>query len=446
VTLAPEPGQRVDGESAEALEGVASVSLGRLPGGELEGASLERARRRATWLLVAAAALGSVANIAAVTVVGIAAREILDDPALAGASTTTVILGAAAGTSLLAWLMVRSSRRLGLAVGLAIGVAGALVAAWSVAVGSFVALLGGTLLFGFGNASTQLARYTAADMAPPARRAHAISLVVWAGTVGAVVGPNLMPVAAAVSDDLGMADLAGPFLLAALIMSAASLLLFALLRPDPYELADVSSRIETVEVARQPMRRILRRPPVAMAVIALVVGQVVMIGIMTMTPLHMDGHGHDLGAVGLVISAHTLGMFAFSPLSGRIAGRIGSVPTILLAAAVLAVAAGMAAAAPSGGPLLGLALFLLGYGWNLGFVAGSTLLVSGVSHAERTRTEGASDSIVWASSAAASLGSGVVVAVTGFGMLGLFGLALVGAGVLAIVRLRPRLSPEAAPS
>jgi predicted MFS family arabinose efflux permease len=229
-------------------------------------------------------------------------------------------------------------------------------------------------------------------------------------------------------------------------MGAASALLFALLRPDPYELADPSSRIEPVEVVREPMSRVLRRPPVAMAVIALVVGQVVMVGIMTMTPLHMDDHGHGLGAVGLVISAHTLGMFAFSPISGRIAARVGSVPAILAAAAILALAAGMSAAAPSDGPMLGLALFLLGYGWNLGFVAGSTLLVSGATHAERTRTEGVSDSIVWASSAAASLGSGVVVAQAGFGLLGLLGLALVLAGVLAILRLRPRLSPRPAAS
>ena len=416
------------------------------PSGEQREDTLTRARRRATWLLVAAAALGSVANIAAMTVAAIAARELLGDAALAGASTTTIVVGSAVGTSVLAWLMVRSTRRLGLGLGMLVAMSGGLISAWAVATGTFVALLGGTMLLGFGSASTQLSRYAAADMAAPEARAQAIGLVVWAGTAGAIIGPNLAPLAASMAGDLGAAELAGPFVVAAIIMALASGLLFTLLRPDPYELAHESSRIEPGDEVSEPMWRIMRRPRVAMAVVALVVGQVVMIGIMTMTPLHMDDHGHDLGAVGLVISAHTLGMFALSPLSGRIAAGIGAIPAVLAAAAVLALAAMLAAVAPTDGLLLGLALFLLGYGWNLGLVAGSALLVSGVEHAERTAAEGAADTLVWSASALASLSSGLIVATLGFGALGLIGLVLVVSGVAAMLRLRGQLSPVPVPS
>lgn len=416
------------------------------PGEPPHGDALERARRRSTRLLILAAALSSIANIAAVTVAVIAARELLDDASLAGAPNTTAIIGTAAGTSLLAALMVRRGRRFGLVLGLAIATLGALVAAWAVVEGSFLLLLAGTLLFGVGNASSQLTRYVAADMAPAARRGWVIGLVVWAATVGAVVGPNLVSSAAAFGEGLGLAELAGPFVLAAGLVAAAAALLFGWLRPDPYQLAQASSRIEPeVAAERQPLRRILARPRVAMAVIAMVVGQVVMVGIMTMTPVHMGDHGHGLEVVGLVISAHTLGMFALSPLSGRVIGRFGAVPAMFAAAAILALAASLAIVAPpEAGPLLLLALFLLGYGWNLGFVAGSTLLVSGVEHAERTRTEGFSDTLVWGSSAVASLVSGFVLAGLGYGALGALGLALVGLGVLALLRLRGRVDAEPA--
>ncbi|MEX1343604.1 MAG: MFS transporter, partial [Candidatus Limnocylindrales bacterium] len=392
------------------------------PSGARPDDALERARRRATWLLVAASALASVANIAAFTVAGIAARELLGDAALAGASTTSIVLGSAVGTSVLAWLMLRSTRRRGLGLGLVVAMLGGLIAAWAVAAGEFPALLAGTTLLGFGSASTQLARYAAADMAAPEGRARAIGLVVWAGTVGAVLGPNLAPLAASFSGGLGAEELAGPFLAAALILALASGSLFLLLRPDPYELAHASSRIEPGDDLSEPMWRIVRRPRVAMAVIALVVGQVVMIGIMTMTPLHMDDHGHGLAAVGLVISAHTLGMFALSPLSGYLAARMGTIAAVLAASGLLALSAALAAVAPVDGLVLGVALFLLGYGWNLGLVAGSALLVSGVEHAERTATEGAADTLVWTASALASLSSGLIVAVLGFGALGLVGL------------------------
>jgi MFS family permease len=176
---------------------------------------------------------------------------------------------------------------------------------------------------------------------------------------------------------------------------------------------------------------------VPVAIVALVAGQFVMVLIMTMTPLHMAEHGHDLTAVGVVISGHTFGMFGLSPISGRLTDRYGSVPVILGGLAVVAVASVLAAVAPpDGGAVLFLALFLLGYGWNLGYVAGSALLTHGLSLAERTRIQGLTDTLIWSSAAVASLGSGFVLAYAGYAILGLMGAALVVVPMLLVAARR----------
>ena len=292
---------------------------------------------------------------------------------------------------LLSALMARRGRRVGLVTGYSVGVIGALLATAAVITRSFPLLLVGTVLIGFGNASNQLSRYTAADMAPPARRASAIGLVVWAATIGSVVGPWLVPIASGMASDAGLPPLAGPYLVPVVFVGLAALLSFVMLRPDPYDLADESTRAdpEAEPAVIRPVREIIRRPAVAAAIVALVVSQFVMVLIMTMTPLHMTEHGHDLGAVGIVLSGHTLGMFAFSPLSGWLSDRFGRVPTIFLGTAVLAISSVMAAVAPpDGGFVLLLALFLLGLGWSFGFVAGSAMLSENLEIHERTQRPG----------------------------------------------------------
>jgi MFS family permease len=155
----------------------------------------------------------------------------------------------------------------------------------------------------------------------------------------------------------------------------------------------------------------------------------------------MFDHGHDLTEVGVVISGHTFGMYGLSPISGRLTDRFGSVPVILAGLAVVAFASVLAAAAPAdGGAVLFIALFLLGYGWNLGYVAGSALLTTGLSLAERTRVQGLTDGLIWSSAAVASLGSGVVLAYAGFAMLGLLGAALVIVPILLVIARRSAVS------
>ena len=416
---------------------------------DLPAAVLDRLRRRTHWSLVAGVALGSTGHIAASTVSSIAAQHISGSTEWTGAPGAAVVVGAALGALSLSQLMVRRGRRVGLAAGYGIGVGGALVATLAVVGASLPMLLIGTVLIGFGNASNQLSRYVAADLYPPARRASALGLVVWGATVGAIIGPNLAAPAGGVAVALGLPELSGAYLVPVVFVGAAALLTLVSLRPDPYALADETSRDDhdhpTIERSTAAsLASVFRRPNVPVAIVALITVQVVMTLVMTMTPLHMTDYGHDLAAVGIVISGHTLGMFALSPISGRLTDRIGMVPVILAGLVVSAAASGLAALAPpDGGILLFLALFLLGYGWNLGYVAGSALLTHGLSLAERTRVQGVTDGLIWTSAAAASLGSGVVVAAASYAILGLLGAALVVVPVMLVLVRRSAVGASA---
>ena len=408
----------------------------------LSPSRLAHLRQRTIWTLVAGVAIGSTGHIAAVTVGTIVAAEITGSSALAGLPAASVILGSALGSVLLSMLMARRGRRPGLSLGYVISVIGAFVAASAVVSQSLPTLILGTMLIGFGNSSNQLSRYVAADMYPFHRRAATIGTVVWAATVGAVLGPNLVGPSGNVATALGLPPLTGAYLVPIVFVGAAAILSFVALRPDPYALADAVH--DPMDPGTTPVRELVRRPTVAAALIGLVASQVVMVLIMTMTPVHMIAHGHHIETVGIVISGHTFGMYALSPLSGRLTDRFGS-PTVIAAGLTVTASASVLAALapPDGGVLLFLALFLLGYGWNLGFVAGSTMLTHGVDIADRTRLQGAADSLIWSSSALASLGSGIVLAYASYAALGLLGAAFVVIPLWIIVSRRPALSAAA---
>jgi MFS family permease len=393
----------------------------------LDAQTLDHLRTRTVRTLFSSVALGSTGHIAAVTVATVVAADLTGTSAWSGVPAAAVVLGSAAGSTILARFMAGHGRRLGLTAGYLISVIGAAIAAAGVIGHSFPLFLFGTVLIGFGNSSNQLSRYAAADMYEPSRRASALGLVVWGATVGAVLGPNLVAPAGTLAVTAGLPALAGAYLLPILFVGPAAILTFVWLRPDPYELADTSdTNLHELTPGTTSLEWLLRRPHVPVAIIALIAGMVVMVLVMTMTPLHMSQHGHDLGAIGLVISAHVFGMYALSPVSGRLTDRFGSQRVILAGLLILAGSAALSAVAPpEGGILLLLALFLLGFGWSLGYVAGSALLTVGLSLPERTRLQGLTDALIWSSAAAASLASGVVVAAAGYTTLGLLGAALV---------------------
>jgi MFS family permease len=401
-------------------------------------------RRRMRWTLFAISALGSTGYIAAITVGTLVAADIRGDATLGGVPTAAATLGTATAAGFLSGLMLRVGRRAGLIGGLLVGLVGAIGAVGAVLAGSILLLLVASALTGFANGVGNLGRYVAGDLVPPERRASAIGMVVWGATIGSVSGPNLVAPAGDMARALGLPELAGAYLLTVVFIGLAAILAFVLLRPEPYALADPSAlAVRDAGTDAPSAITLLRRPVVFVALVTLVAGQVVMVLIMTMTPIHLIDHGHGLSTVGFVLSAHTFGMFALSPISGRLTDRFGSPIIIGAGMATLAVAALLAALAPAdGGLLLTIALFLLGYGWNLGFVAGSAMLTRGLALGERTRVQGIADGLVWSSAAVASLSSGVVVAGASYTALGLVGAALLVAPVILLVvhgrSLRPR--------
>ncbi len=416
----------------------AAIATHAHPAGNPDG--LDALRRRSLWTLVAGVGLGSTGYIAAVTVATIVAQDLAGSSAWAGLPGATIVIGSATASVVLSALMVRRGRRWGLTAGYVVGAVGAALAALALITSSFLVFLVGTALMGFANSANQLSRYTAADMYPVSRRASAIGTVVWGATIGAILGPNMVPIVGQLASAVGLPSLSGAYLALILFVGLAALLTVVRLRPDPYALADRSEPVTPRRGPAPTARTLLRQPTVAVSIVALIVGQVVMTLIMTMTPLHMTEHGHDLAVVGFVLSAHTFGMFALSPISGRLTDRIGSPRTILLGMSVLAISAILSVAAPpDGGTVIFLAMFLLGFGWNLGFVAGSAMLAAGLELAERTRLEGVTDSLIWSSAAVASLGSGLVMTFAGFAALGVLALGLIVIPTLLLLTRRATL-------
>jgi MFS family permease len=392
-------------------------------------------RRRLTAVMFGGVALGSTAYIAAVTISTLAVDEITGSAALAGVPGATATLGTAVGTSLLSRNVARRGRRPGLAAGYAVAVIGSVLGILGLTGDSLPLLLLGMALLGLGNASGHLARYTAAEMFPEDRRGRALGTVVWAATIGSVLGPALLQPSGRIAIDLGRSELVGGFLVSVVFMGIALVLYLVGLRPDPASLA-----LDQPEPTGSPaagLRPAFRLPLVRVALIAMIAGQVVMVMIMTSTPLHIHHHGSDLGIVGLVMSAHTLGMFALSPLTGRLTDRWGGYRVILGGMALLGISALAAAYGPNESTaVLVVVLFALGYGWNLAFVAGSSMLTVGVGVEVRSRLQGRVDSITWTSAALASISSGVIYQVSDYRMISLIGLFLLAFPVVVVLRHR----------
>jgi MFS family permease len=381
-------------------------------------------------VLVLSQVLGGVGLAAGVAVGALLAADLLDGDALTGIPSAAATAGSAAAAVPLSRLMARAGRRPGLVAGYLLGASGAAVVLASAQLRSFAALVVGMTLFGAGNAASLLARYAAADLAEPHHRARAVSTVLFATTFGAVAGPNLVEPTGALARAVSLPELAGPFLLSLAAYGLAAVVVGALLRPDPLLVARGGAGPAPVAPTGGAWALVLRGPALA-GLAAMVGAQFVMVAMMTMTPVHMLAHGHDLGVIGFVIGVHIAGMFAFAPLAGLLADRFGN-RTAIRAGALALAAAGLtgALAAPSSAPVLAVALFLLGLGWSLALVGGSALLTASVPPPQRARAQGSGDLFVGLAGAVGGLGSGVVLALSGFAVLGLL-TAAVAAALLA---------------
>lgn len=397
-------------------------------------------RRRTTALFLGGVGLGSIGLVAAIIVSSLAAQEISRSTRWSGLPSAISILGTAAGTTVLAQAMQRLGRRNGLVCGYCLAMAGALAAIAAVVTESLPLLIVGMFTIGLGRSGDSLSRYLVADLYPVGRRASAIGWMVWVGTLGAVLGPNSLEPSGRLAQDLGLPHLAGAYLVTLGAYGLVAVLYAALLRPDPSTLVfEEEHAEESPERAR--VADLLRQHNIRVALGVLVIGHMVMVLIMTMTPLELRLAGHGLGPIGVVMSSHIVGMFVLSPLTGRLVDRWGRLPVILVGQATLLVAAVSALAAPVDRVgLVAVALFLLGLGWNLGFVAGSALLSSGLSLSLRSRLQGVSDSLIWSSAAVASASSGLVLSAFGYDALCLIGALLLVIPATVIFRHRASLS------
>ncbi|WP_284985647.1 MFS transporter [Arthrobacter sp. fls2-241-R2A-172] len=415
----------------------------------------QRVQRRSVFLLSSAQLLSGVGNGATLSIGSLLAVDLTGSEAWAGSITTVLTLAAAIAALPLARLAESRGRRVGLVTGLVAAMAGALLIIVSVMSQLFVVLLLGAAFLGLGTAANLQARFAAVDLAQPEHRGRSLSTVVWAITIGAVAGPNLIQPGAVVGAALGLPPIVGPFVFSAAGLLLAAVLLFVGLRPDPLLLARrLAAADGPAEAGEKPIRgtvgsglRAVRSSPQAMLALTAVVGaHGVMVAVMSMTPLHLQQllggshQGHHGGTtestdalviIGVTISLHIAGMYALSPLWGWLTDRAGRLQTIALGHGLLLLAVFIAGVGQHEPILVTSGLILLGLGWSAATIAGSTLLAESVAPGQRVTVQGVSDTLMGAAGAVGGATSGLLLAWIGYQGLNIAS-SMVAAAVLAL--------------
>ncbi|GAB1691729.1 MFS transporter [Krasilnikovia sp. M28-CT-15] len=387
------------------------------------------ALHRRTLAVVMASQVFSGAGLAAgVTVGALLAQSMLGTTSLSGLPSALFTAGSAATALLIGRLSHRLGRRAGLTAGYLAGALGGAGVVLAATLGNIPLLLVSLLVYGAGTATNLQARYAGADLVGADRRGRAVSAVLVATTLGAVAGPNLVTVTGRAAEQWHIPALAGPFALAVVGYAIAAGILFVLLRPDPLLVARAMPAAQEAPGPGDPPGR---AAPFGASVTAgaatMVLTQLVMVAVMTMTPVHMKAHGHGLGATGLVIAVHIAGMYLPSPITGVLVDRVGRIPVAVAAGVTLLVAGVVSATAPeSSVALLALALGLLGLGWNLGLVSGTAIVTDATPPQTRAKTQGAVDLCVALSGAGGGIASGMIMNATSYAALSVTG------GVLAL--------------
>lgn len=402
---------------------------------QIEDLPRSQAQRRVLIVLVAAQVLSGAGLAAGVTVGALLAQDMLSATSLAGLPSALGTAGSVLAAVAVGRISQSRGRRPGLAAGYLTGAAGSAGVIAAAVAGNPVLLFLALFVYGAGTATNLQARYAGADLAAPARRAGAVSTVLVATTLGGVVGPNLAAPTGDLAHSLGIPHLAGPFLLAGAAYALAALVLAIWLRPDPLLLARTleaeraaAAYAQTGETSGPTPPAVEgRRSGVLVGVLVMVLTQLIMVAIMTMTPIHMHDHGHGTAASGLVIAVHIGAMYLPSPVTGWLVDRYGP-RTIAAASGLALLAAGIVAASAPGDSVapLAVALALLGLGWNLGLVTGTTIITDAVPLATRAKTQGLADVSIAIAGATGGMASGFVVAAAGYPLLAL------GGGILAL--------------
>lgn len=400
--------------------------------GDPAASNIAAVQQRTLRLLFASQVAGGIAVVIGSSVGALLAADLVS-VAVSGFAQSAVVTGGA----LLAVPATRIVRRFGrgpsLAGVYAVGALGALLVVTAALTRSIPLLFIGYLLFGGGTTASLQARYAAVDLSPPSHYARHLSLIIWATTIGGVIGPNLAPVAGSALRDYGIPPLAAPFVVSTVLYALVALLLFTMLRPDPLLLArNVGvARAASAPASSTPhagmgvaFKAIMADPAARLGVTATAVGHVVMVGVMSMTPVHILSAGHGpamtLRIVGFVISVHVAGMYAFAPIMGWLADRIGRRRVIFVGVALLLAACLVAGTAGHDSTRLAIGLVLLGLGWSATMVAGSTLVSQAISVELRPSAQGLSDLVMGLAGASSGAIAGLIVQGFGYPTLTLF--------------------------
>jgi MFS family permease len=407
---------------------------------ELTAANFASIQQRTIRVLVAAQIFSGAGLAAGITVGALLAQDMLGSTGMAGVPSALFTFGSAAAAAGVGQLSQRWGRRAGLAAGYSVGALGSIGVVAASVLDNVPLLFAALFIYGAGTATNLQARYAGADLAHPDHRARAVSTVLVATTLGAVIGPTLVGALGDLAASIGIPRLAGPFLLAALAYGVAGLVIWTLLRPDPLRLA-VSNPPDEVQsesgVESQPRSW---NPAVIAGATAMVITQLVMVAIMTMTPVYMQHNNHSIDAAGLVIAIHVASMYLPSPISGALVDRYGPAKVALLAAITLVAAGATASLAPPHSiTALAVALALLGFGWSLGLIAGTTAITNNTPIATRAETQGTVDLCIALAGATGGLLSGFVVAGAGYTTLAILGSAIAIGIVPPLLLARNRL-------
>jgi MFS family permease len=382
---------------------------------------------RLLYTLFITQSLFSASNIAVFALVAIVAVKLTGADSVAGLASSTQTFSQALAAFPIAVVMGRFGRRIGLSLGYLLAALGGLIGVIAIMQGIFPLLLVGAALIGMGRAGGEQSRFAVGEIFPEAERARMIGRLVFAGTVGAVAGPVLVAPSGRLMESLGLSPDIGPWVAMVVLCGLATLLTFFVLRPDPMTIAREIVKEEkqqngSAQVAR-PLAALFMLPRVQLAVLAVLISQTVMVVLMVMTPLYMDHHHHSRDDISLVISMHTLGMFGLSAVTGYLIDRFGRIPMLFVGALTL-IASALLAPVSTNQYILAVALFLLGLGWNFGYVSGSSLLADSLQGEERTRVQGVNDSLVFFVAGFGSLASGPLFASGGYTAVSIAGLAL----------------------
>ncbi|MDQ6421733.1 MFS transporter [Paenibacillus sp. LHD-117] len=397
-----------------------------------------------TMIVVLLSQLFGGAGLAAgVTVGALLAADMLGTESYAGLPSALLTLGSALAAFLIGRFTQRFGRRPGLVTGFLAGGIGAIGVILAAVYENVILLFLSLFIYGAGTATNLLARYAGTDLAKPNQRATAISMAMVSTTFGAVAGPNLVDVMGRFAESIGIPALAGPFLLGAAAFILAGLIVFILLRPDPFFAARsiAEQQKNAGEGLGQGILATVNKRGIAAGACVMLLTQMVMVAIMTMTPVHMKHHGHGLTEVGVVIGIHVGAMFLPSLVTGMLIDKIGRM-RMAIASGIVLLLAGLLAAYGSGDsmPILITALALLGLGWNLGLISGTTLIVDATPLSARARTQGNVDVLVALAGASGGALSGVIVDYSSYAALSLAGglLSLLLIPVLLWSNAKPR--------